>query len=148
MLAFSLPVIDILTVAPEPVELTRKENDKADNSATLIVEMASEQCLVTNAKIAKLVLAPSNTSWDHTTYLTQQRKTHCGQGPADAMSASSGSMKCCLLGCWVTSLLVFAASQSVTADNDISTPAAKITFDLDKGHTMATNLWGIFFEEV
>lgn len=53
-----------------------------------------------------------------------------------------------LIRCIVTILAVGLATTVSTADDAAVSPAAKVTFDLSKGHAMADNLWGVFFEEV
>ena len=55
----------------------------------------------------------------------------------------------CKQGCLVITLLALGQARCVNiADPDGLVPAAKITFDLSKGHAMAEHHWGIFFEEV
>ena len=55
----------------------------------------------------------------------------------------------CKQGCLAIILLGLGQARCVNlADSDGLPPAAKITFDLSKGHAMAEYLWGIFFEEV
>ncbi len=55
----------------------------------------------------------------------------------------------CKQGCLAIILLALGQACCVNlADPDGLPPAAKITFDLSKGHAMAGHLWGIFFEEV
>lgn len=55
----------------------------------------------------------------------------------------------CKQGCLAIALLALGQARCVnSAAPDGLAPAAKITFDLSKGHAMAEHLWGIFFEEV
>ncbi|DBA71494.1 TPA: aspartate-semialdehyde dehydrogenase-like protein [Trebouxia sp. C0005] len=55
----------------------------------------------------------------------------------------------CKQGCLAIALLALGQARCVnSAAPDGLAPAAKITFDLSKGHAMAEHLWGIFFEEI
>ncbi|DBA87466.1 TPA: aspartate-semialdehyde dehydrogenase-like protein [Trebouxia sp. C0004] len=66
-----------------------------------------------------------------------------------AATMNRRSAACFKQGCLAITLLALGQARCVNiADPDGLPPAAKITFDLSKGHAMAEHLWGIFFEEI
>ncbi len=66
-----------------------------------------------------------------------------------AANTNQCSAALCKQGCLAIILLALGQARCVNiADPDQLPLAAKIVFDLSKGHTMAEHLWGIFFEEV
>ena len=65
------------------------------------------------------------------------------------MNTARGSLACCLIACLVNIQLALGEPEPTGAASDFKlSPAAKIIFDVAKGHHMADKLWGIFFEEV
>ena len=78
----------------------------------------------------------------------------CRQRPGwtqyrDAASMNQCAAAWCKQGCLAIILLALGQARCVNiADPGGQPPAAKITYDLTKGHAMAEHLWGIFFEEV
>ncbi len=66
-----------------------------------------------------------------------------------AAKMNQRSAALCKQGCLAIILLALGQARGINlADPDGLPPAAKLTFDLSKGHAMAEHLWGIFFEEV
>lgn len=56
-----------------------------------------------------------------------------------------GLLSCFAVCCAVSTTCLLAVT---SADLLAASSAAKITFDLQKGHPVTETLWGIFFEEV
>ena len=68
-------------------------------------------------------------------------------GAAASLKLGLGT-RCARVCLAITLLALGQGVSSDTVDPTGVAPAAQVTFDLSKGHTMADKLWGIFFEEV